>query len=1388
MRRNDECRAENFITGKKRYRKWIVTISILSIIVAVGTLYLLNKPATAVSEDGASSVGMVLGEGSSAATVEASANDGHGQDAVHVASVTEGTSEDGSSVSSTSASSASTASSASDAGVARSVSGVVLTGVFTDQNGKKIHEDTKLSVSDVLDLTAAPEKIEGYQYQKATINDKTVKSIRKITSSDVSAAGSEAGEGESGSAASATYMYVMEDDSEVKVTEDTEIDFLYEAVSDARAVSVKATLVDEFGNEIDADRYSDIALPAFDRDGVLHLDDAENPPYEDVRVKTGLFKSVKYSFEKATIGETIITGIKRCVANADNASDVSAKDSSISLIDAAAGFISAGSIPTGSEVTSDSTVQDNTAYTYYYTTDNATWTEITENTVIEMTYADGKKTKYEFEDDTIKVTATLQKSDAIPDDAELIVTPVTEKSTEYNYKAYMKALNDHASEIAKADSENSEFTEDTDITQYSDENTLLYDIAFMETDAETGVKTEVEPAEGTVAVSIEMKDKQLQKQLGINEAEQLTVIHLPLKDEALKGINSTAAATDITSDDVEIEKIEAPKVSIDNTEAIEYNLSSMSLTALTVSSKFPGDTKDWLKFTDGTYYTFNNSYSANDLKTIGKSTSDIVLEYHYISDDSETFVKTKYYNADSALGIAGNFHMVAFKQVKIGADLNGNVLTSSLNRGDKDEFGTWGYEEAAYISGKYDDPAQRNLRGSDKNILALGSSNVITVSGNSFEINGKRVEKPKVIYKDGSKKFIDIDSVESDAEDISNQIGSLASTVGSNISVNDSKTVFSLNDPNGLAVVKLTADEVTAMSTDVKFTGFKSNSIGTIIINVDMKNASSVDLPDRALMYIDGVKQGTNETTTFKDGKIIWNFTNCSNNPTIHLHNMTGTVIALGASIEADQNLNGTMIADYIHNTAETHRSDFIGKTTGDSTAFGVTKTFTNGIWPLNGVYNIVFERASARESGPLPSTMALSLSKDNSTGSFGNIAYPYESSYNGETVNYYYVIREDRSNPIADVTYDGTYYYVKVSVKYTRDSSGNKSASIIYTGYSKQTSVNNSYCSLKYSSFDKNDSLSTFVFNNSYQATKDITVNKMWTGDTDNKGVAVTRWNVTLKLFDNAGKEVQKDAESKTVAPYTMTVSDQSAANMWSHTFKNLKKYDSSGKEITYSVKEYYTDSNGKLTELVKESRTSVGGYYLSSYTTSSDGDVITLTNKYIYSITVTKEWLEADGTAITNLKDTKDFSPVYIRLYGYVPNNKSSDSIDQIETLSYENGWKATITDLPQTNGKNQYIYYIQEVDSSGKALTESNLIQYYQIINGTASTKTTDPTKNIFYATGGAKGTLILSCVNTRSSYRLPETGSVGTTPFRMVGILLIGIAAGSALYMKRKKPLR
>ena len=60
MRRNDENRAENYIARRRKYRKWGIAISVLSVCVAVTTLYLLNKPATAVSETAASTIGMVL--------------------------------------------------------------------------------------------------------------------------------------------------------------------------------------------------------------------------------------------------------------------------------------------------------------------------------------------------------------------------------------------------------------------------------------------------------------------------------------------------------------------------------------------------------------------------------------------------------------------------------------------------------------------------------------------------------------------------------------------------------------------------------------------------------------------------------------------------------------------------------------------------------------------------------------------------------------------------------------------------------------------------------------------------------------------------------------------------------------------------------------------------------------------------------------------------------------------------------------------------------------------------------------------------------------------------------------------------------------------------------
>ena len=91
------------------------------------------------------------------------------------------------------------------------------------------------------------------------------------------------------------------------------------------------------------------------------------------------------------------------------------------------------------------------------------------------------RTVYEYvEEGVLKVTATLSDPAAVPDEAELVVTPVTADLEEYNYDAYLEALN-----------------KSTEEKEYTPENTLLYDVAFML----DGV--EIQPATGTVAVNFE---------------------------------------------------------------------------------------------------------------------------------------------------------------------------------------------------------------------------------------------------------------------------------------------------------------------------------------------------------------------------------------------------------------------------------------------------------------------------------------------------------------------------------------------------------------------------------------------------------------------------------------------------------------------------------------------------------------------------------------------------------------------------------------------------------------------------------------------------------------------------------------------------------------------
>ena len=66
MRKVDESRAANYIRKHSNYKKWLAFVLCLSLLTGTVTLYILNKPATAMTEEGAESLGVVLETASSA--------------------------------------------------------------------------------------------------------------------------------------------------------------------------------------------------------------------------------------------------------------------------------------------------------------------------------------------------------------------------------------------------------------------------------------------------------------------------------------------------------------------------------------------------------------------------------------------------------------------------------------------------------------------------------------------------------------------------------------------------------------------------------------------------------------------------------------------------------------------------------------------------------------------------------------------------------------------------------------------------------------------------------------------------------------------------------------------------------------------------------------------------------------------------------------------------------------------------------------------------------------------------------------------------------------------------------------------------------------------------
>lgn len=190
-----------------------------------------------------------------------------------------------------------------------------------------------------------------------------------------------------------------------------------------------------------------------------------------------------------------------------------------------------------------------------------------------------------------------------------------------------------------------------------------------------------------------------------------------------------------------------------------------------------------------------------------------------------------------------------------------------------------------------------------------------------------------------------------------------------------------------------------------------------------------------------------------------------------------------------------------------------------------------------------------------------------------------------------------------------------------------------------------------------------------------DITVTKTWDDDSDRDDIRPDE--VTVSLL----------ADGTIIDTVTLTETDG-----WTYTWDGiLPKYDSNGKEITYTVDE--TDANGDDT-------------VPSGYTKSVDEYEITNTHPIeTTSVTVTKTWIDD-----SNNDDTRP-AEVTVSLL-------ADGVVYDTVTLTEAGGWSYAWDNLPKNDAGVEITYTVDEVDANGDPTVPSN---YTSDVSGYTITNT-------------------------------------------------------------------
>lgn len=622
--------------------------------------------------------------------------------------------------------------------------------------------------------------------------------------------------------------------------------------------------------------------------------------------------------------------------------------------------------------------------------------------------------------------------------------------------------------------------------------------------------------------------------------------------------------------------------------------------------------------------------------------------YHYIAVGEQN-----QYDTYGALGLANDFHIVAFSEATTGTHTNGNIMTELLHY--QSNFGTNGLSnEISYL--KNIDISGGEIKLTDSSILVVGKDSRVTFKDGQFWVNGVKVSGVKTIMQDTEQySYIDIEAVRKNVIELSNDLASKADTEGT---VNKEGNTYTING-SGTNVCNLTVDDLNNISEGLLNLVFNKENPGTLVINIDARGADKVVIPGTSIRGLDNV---SGEVTDFSSGKIIWNVYDSTTSNGTYKGNVennkatSGVVLVPNGTFTTNANWNGSMVADKVYVRAESHRTDFSG-TLG---SFKVKKSIEGREWNTSDSFKFILR---AVDGGPMPGgverggSMTIQATKANKTPGFGIIKFTSEQDA-GKT--YTYTISEI-SGSESGMIYSTDIYTAKVRVS--------QNASSLKIEYSQDGGVTWS-----------EDEPEAFAFVNKYQADKgsliikkNVTLNGESTTGTEADGTykftvkdanSITVKEISVAIKDGASESVRVDG----LEPGEYTVSETEIPSGMSLTGSNNVKVTVTAKNTAGVPTAEFTNNKDKVNGSLKiQKNVTVNGKATSG--TEADGT-------YYFTVTDAKGTVVKEDVGVTVTNGASATETVEGLEPGEYTVSEQTDKLTQDMSLVGNNDIKVTVT----------------------------------------------------------------------------------------------------------------